>query len=184
MSLRAPMPLRRPCQLRHRGLGRLAGVLVAAVACATSPSIAQAASVGAKAKARHHAAPGRAAPGATAAQVGWASVYARQLAGRRMANGAPMRPDRHNAASPNLPLGSTALVTNLANGARVRVTITDRGPFVRGRIIDLTPHTARVLGIGSLARVEVAPIAPGSDRASGAGLVLATADRDEAASAR
>ncbi len=59
------------------------------------------------------------------------------------------------------------------------VTITDRGPFVRGRIIDLTPHTARVLGIGRLARVEVAPIAPLPDGGNGIDLALATAERDE-----
>ncbi len=186
MSLSAPTSFRPPCKRRNFGIGRLAGVLVAAVVCAMPPSIARAANDSAKTIARHRAAPGRSAtrpsipaPGNAVAQVGWASVYARKFAGRRMANGAPMRLDCHNAASLTLPLGSTALVTNLANGARAVVTITDRGPFVRGRIIDLTPHTARVLGIGRLARVEVAPIAPLTHGGGGIDLALATAERDE-----
>lgn len=95
-----------------------------------------------------------------AAQVGIASVYSHRLAGRLMANGAPLRLDRHHAASRSLPLGSVALVTNLRNGARALVTITDRGPFIRGRIIDLSPLTAKQLGFDGLARVQVAPVAP------------------------
>jgi rare lipoprotein A (peptidoglycan hydrolase) len=59
------------------------------------------------------------------------------------------------------------------------VTITDRGPFVRGRIIDLTPLTAMQLGIGGLGKVEVARIAPLNDRRDSDDLMLAdAADRE------
>ena len=72
-----------------------------------------------------------------------------------------MRPQGDNAASLSLPLGTTALVTNLNTGRAALVTIRDRGPYVKGRIVDLSPATARKIGIGSregLAPVEVAPI--------------------------
>lgn len=108
-----------------------------------------------------------------AARVGLASVYSRKLVGRRMANGAPMRLDRPYAASPTLPLGTAAIVTNLDNGQRTVVQITDRGPFVRGRIIDLTPHSARQLGIGHLARVEVAPMGQSTQGRAGLDIALA-----------
>lgn len=94
-------------------------------------------------------------------RVGRASYYARSLAGRRMADGTPMDPQDDNAASKTLPLGTRALVTNLETGRQAVVTIQDRGPYVRGRIIDVSPATARQLGIGrrdGVARVAVAPI--------------------------
>ena len=72
-----------------------------------------------------------------------------------------MRPQGDNAASITLPLGTTALVTNLKTGRTAIVTIRDRGPYVKGRIVDLSPATARKIGIGSregLAPVEVTPI--------------------------
>ncbi len=89
-----------------------------------------------------------------------ASYYARRFAGRRMADGTPMRPESDNAASRVLPLGSMARVTNLQNGRSAVVTIRDRGPHVRGRIIDLSPRTALQLGFlrAGVARVEVTPL--------------------------
>jgi len=59
------------------------------------------------------------------------------------------------AAHRSLPFGSKVRVTNRSNGKTVVVTINDRGPFVRGRIIDLTPAAARVLGFSGLARVTI-----------------------------
>ncbi len=183
-----PMPLCPPRTQARRALGRLAGALVALGVAAAVPSFADAKDH-AKAASERRAAASRAPEASTLARkggastrVGLASVYSRRLAGRRMANGAPMRLDRHNAASVTLPLGSMALVTNLANGERAVVTITDRGPFVRGRIIDLTPYTAQQLGIAHLARVEVVPIVPTSDARSGDDFALAVTDRDEALS--
>ncbi len=78
--------------------------------------------------------------------VGYASYYAQKFSGRKMADGTPMRPESDNAASLSLPLGSKALVTNLRNGRTALVTIRDRGPFVKGRIIDVSPSTAKMLG--------------------------------------
>lgn len=95
-------------------------------------------------------------------QVGKASFYARKFAGRRMADGTPMDPRGDNAASKTLPLGTTAKVTNLETGKSATVTIQDRGPYVPGRIVDLSPSTAEKIGITreeGIAKVEVAPIA-------------------------
>jgi rare lipoprotein A len=94
-------------------------------------------------------------------RVGKASFYAASFAGRKMANGRRMDPNNTNAASRTLPLGTTARVTNLKTGQSVIVTIEDRGPYVRGRIVDLSPSTAREIGITrreGVAMVVVAPI--------------------------
>ena len=93
-------------------------------------------------------------------QVGKASYYAKKFAGRKMADGTPMRPESNNAASKTLPLGSEARVTNLETGQSATVVIRDRGPHVPGRVIDLSPSTAREIGITpkqGVARVEVMP---------------------------
>lgn len=95
-------------------------------------------------------------------RTGTASFYAKQFAGKTMANGAPMDPDGDNAASKTLPLGTTAKVTSLETGKSAVVTIQDRGPYVPGRIVDLSPATAREIGITQrkgVAPVVVAPIA-------------------------
>jgi len=94
-------------------------------------------------------------------QVGKASFYSRKFAGRKMADGTPMQPRDDNAASKSLPLGTRAKVTNLETGQSTAVTIRDRGPHVRGRIVDLSPGTAEEIGLTrkqGVARVEVAPI--------------------------
>jgi rare lipoprotein A len=95
-------------------------------------------------------------------RMGKASFYANKFAGRKMADGALMDPHGDNAASKTLPLGTTAKVTNLETGKSAVVTIQDRGPFVPGRIVDLSPDTAREIGIShrkGVALVVVAPIA-------------------------
>jgi rare lipoprotein A len=92
---------------------------------------------------------------------GKASFYARQFSGRKMADGTVMQPQSDNAASKTLPLGTTAKVTNLETGKSAVVTIRDRGPYIKGRIVDLSPSTAKEIGIdhkNGVARVEVAPI--------------------------
>jgi rare lipoprotein A len=94
-------------------------------------------------------------------QVGKASFYANRYSGKTMADGTPMHLYSNNAASLTLPLGTTARVTNLETGQSAVVTIRDRGPYVKGRIVDLSPATARKIGIDrrkGLAKVEVAPI--------------------------
>ena len=67
-----------------------------------------------------------------------------------------------NAASKTLQLGTTARVTNVETGQSAKVTIQDRGPYVKGRIVDLSPATAREIGLDrkdGVATVVVAPIA-------------------------
>ncbi len=64
-----------------------------------------------------------------------------------MADGKQMDPRHDNAASRTLPLGTTAKVTNLETGKSAFVTIQDRGPYVDGRIVDLSPSTAREIGL-------------------------------------
>jgi len=78
-----------------------------------------------------------------------------------MADGKRMDPKRNNAASRTLPLGTTAKVTNLNTGKSAIVTIQDRGPYVNGRIVDLSPATAQAIGITprqGVAKVQVSPI--------------------------
>ncbi len=93
---------------------------------------------------------------------GKASFYARQFFGKTMANGARMNPRGNNAASRTLPLGTVAKVTNLATGKSAIIKIEDRGPYIKGRIVDLSPSTAHKIGITKsigVAKVVVAPIA-------------------------
>ncbi len=70
-----------------------------------------------------------------------------------------MNPDRLTAASKTLPLGTKVQVTNLENGRTVHVVINDRGPYVRDRVIDLTPRAAALLAMrhDGLAKVEIRP---------------------------
>ncbi len=94
-------------------------------------------------------------------RIGKASFYAKMFAGKKMADGGPMHPRGDNAASKTLPLGTTAKVTNLETGKSAVVTIQDRGPYVKGRIVDLSPATAQKIGLSKkegVADVVVAPI--------------------------
>ncbi len=94
-------------------------------------------------------------------RFGIASFYAKMFAGREMADGTKMDPHGDNAASKTLPLGTTAIVTNTDTGQSAQVTIQDRGPYVVGRIVDLSVSTARKIGITQhkgIAPVTVAPI--------------------------
>jgi rare lipoprotein A len=96
-----------------------------------------------------------------AKRFGKASFYANFFAGRKMADGKIMDPHANNAASRTLPLGTTAKVTNLETGKSAVVTIQDRGPYVDGRIVDLSPATAQQIGISKrqgIAKVVVVPI--------------------------
>ncbi len=90
-------------------------------------------------------------------QEGLASWYGKKFHGRTTASGE--RYDMHalTAAHRTLPFGTRVRVTNLANGRRVVVRINDRGPFIRGRIIDLSYAAARQVGMvqAGVARVRV-----------------------------
>ncbi|MBI3434032.1 MAG: septal ring lytic transglycosylase RlpA family protein [Proteobacteria bacterium] len=94
---------------------------------------------------------------ADAGQSGIASVYS----GGRTANGEQAHPSRLTAAHRSLPFGTLVRVTNRRNQRSVIVRINDRGPFIRGRIIDLTPAAARQLGFSGLAPVTVAVLGRG-----------------------
>lgn len=93
-------------------------------------------------------------------QTGVASYYARGEAGHTTASGKPYDPSKLTAASPKLPLGTRAKVTNLDNGKSVNVTVTDRGPYVRKRILDVSSKAAATLGLkkDGVAEVKVKPL--------------------------
>lgn len=90
-------------------------------------------------------------------EVGIASWYGKKYHGRKTANGETFKMNKLTAAHRTLPLGLTAKVTNLDNGRSVRVRINDRGPFVEGRILDLSYGAAKKLGMveAGLARVRI-----------------------------
>ena len=90
---------------------------------------------------------GAVAPRIERVQVGWASWYGKDFHGRRTASGAVYDMYQLTAAHQTLPLGTSAMVTHLDNGRSVMVTINDRGPFVKGRIIDLSYAAAQALGM-------------------------------------
>jgi rare lipoprotein A len=89
-------------------------------------------------------------------QNGVASVYSTESGGGT-ATGQKLTPETLTAAHRTLPFGTKVKVTNKSNGRFVVVTIKDRGPFVRGRIIDVSPAAARVLGFFGLAQVTITP---------------------------
>jgi rare lipoprotein A len=91
---------------------------------------------------------------ASHAESGIASVYS----GGRTANGEHAIASRLTAAHKSLPFGTMVQVTNRRSGRSVIVRINDRGPFVRGRIIDLTPAAANALGFSGLAPVTVSVV--------------------------
>ncbi len=87
-------------------------------------------------------------------QSGIASVYS----GGRTADGEHASPGGMTAAHRSLPFGTLVRVTNRGTGRSVVVRINDRGPFVRGRIIDLTPAAAHAIGFSGLANVTLTVI--------------------------
>lgn len=94
------------------------------------------------------------------AQIGFASWYGRAFAGRRTASGERFDPGALTAAHRTLPLGSAARVTHAETGKSVRVRVNDRGPYARGRIVDLSRRAAAKLGMldDGVAKVKVQPL--------------------------
>src|SRR5215216_4090824 len=88
------------------------------------------------------------------AQSDIASIYAYKSG--RTASGEHAHPHGLTAAHRTLPFGTNVRVTNRRNGHSVVVRINDRGPFVRGRVIDVTPAAANALGFSGLAPVALA----------------------------
>jgi len=85
---------------------------------------------------------------------GIASVYSTD-SGSTTASGAHLNPGAFTAAHRTLPFGTKVRVTNKSNGRSVVVTINDRGPFVAGRVIDLTPAAARAIGFSGTVPVTI-----------------------------
>lgn len=98
--------------------------------------------------------------GLAARLSGVASVYSgrRSDGGSRTASGEPVQGAGLTAAHRTLPFGTLVRVTNRGNGRSVVVRINDRGPFVRGRVIDVSPAAARVLGFSGLTAVSLAVV--------------------------
>jgi rare lipoprotein A len=90
-------------------------------------------------------------------QTGYASYYARAHDGLRTASGERYDMDEMTAAHRTLPFGTRVRVTNLENGRDVVVRINDRGPFRKGRVIDVSYAAARKLGLvhSGVAKVRV-----------------------------
>lgn len=89
-------------------------------------------------------------------QEGVASWYGRHWRGRKTASGRVFDERRLTAASLTLPLNCRARVVNLQNGRAVDVLVNDRGPYVAGRLMDLSQRAAAVLGMN---RTGLAPVA-------------------------
>ena len=100
------------------------------------------------------------------AEIGQASWYGPRFHGRKTASGAIFDQSEYTAAHPKLPLGSRVRVINLENDKSVEVEINDRGPFVPGRIIDLSRAAARELGMLedglTRVRIELLALPPGA----------------------
>lgn len=167
---------------------RIASLLLSACLCAAVAAPSTAATKAPATKQVKVAKKAKKAKGSDAPRVdrsgkprrGKASYYARSFAGKKMADGTPMNPNANIAASRTLPLGTTARVTNLENGKSSVVEIRDRGPYVDGRIVDLSPKVAKKLDMieDGVAPVVVTPLSiPGQE--GGGTTDLAEADTAE-----
>lgn len=96
-------------------------------------------------------------------QSGIASIYDRS-SGKDTASGELLDEFALTAAHRTLPLNTVVEVTNQRTGQKTLVRINDRGPFVRGRIIDLTPAAARALGVADLAGVSLEIVSSPTER--------------------
>ena len=115
------------------GLRSAIAILVTSTACSLLPSPANSAAL---------------------LQSGIASVYSAG-SGPKTASGQRVRADALTAAHRTLPFGTKVRVTNVGNGKSVVVIVNDRGPFVRGRIVDLTRAGAHAIGFSHTARVTL-----------------------------
>lgn len=90
-------------------------------------------------------------------ESGKASYYADKFEGRQTSNGEIFKQRKKTAAHRTLPFGTKVTVTNLSNGRTVKVRINDRGPFVKGRMIDLSKKAAKKLDMvdAGVANVEI-----------------------------
>jgi rare lipoprotein A len=143
-SMRSSLLLGLPDDSRRRALALLAAPLLF-ISCAKKKSV--------------RVPP---APRVGALETGIASWYGPPYHGRRAAGGEIYDMEKLTAAHRTLPFNTWVEVTNLTNGKKVRVRITDRGPFVGGRIVDLSRAAAReidMVGAG-IAKVRLEIISP------------------------
>jgi len=125
------------------------------IACAAEPAEAEPEGNGAPSPA-----PAPVAKAPVHKQRGVASYYGKHFAHKKTASGQPLDPGKKTAASKTLPLGTKAEVVNKENGKSTEVVVTDRGPYVKDRIIDVTPKAAEELGMKKegVTEVEVKPV--------------------------
>jgi peptidoglycan lytic transglycosylase len=128
-----------------------AALLAALAACAHGPRREEVEPGGPQAPAEERHAP------RAHAEVGLASFYAERFEGRRTASGNRYDPRALTCAHRSAPFGTRLRVTALESGRSVVVTVNDRGPFARGRVVDLSLAAARALGMieRGLVRVRV-----------------------------
>lgn len=124
-------------------------------------------------------APGRAIERAERVESGRISWYGQELAGRRTASGEPYDPRGLTLAHPTLPFGTRVRITNRTNDRSVVLRVNDRGPFVHGRIADVSLAAARLLGM-----VRTAIVSAELRVVSAVGLIGAARDADRTASDR
>lgn len=99
-------------------------------------------------------------------EVGYATWYGREHHMKKTASGERFDMYRYTAAHPTLPFGTIVLVTNLENGRSVKVRINDRGPFTKGRVIDLSYTAARKIKMikKGIAKVKITILRIPDDR--------------------
>ncbi len=94
-------------------------------------------------------------PTKVSAEQGYGSFYSYEFAGRKTANGERFDPHSFTAAHKSLKFNTYVRVTNLLNRKSIIVRINDRGPFVHGRVIDLSLVAARAIGVNGVAPVKI-----------------------------
>ena len=99
------------------------------------------------------------APKAPKVQKGEASWYGRANHGKKTASGERFDQNAPTAAHPSLPMGTEIEVTNLETGKKTTLTVNDRGPKTKGRVLDISKRAAQDLGIGKegTAQVRIEP---------------------------
>jgi len=116
-------------------------------------------------------------------QTGKASFYADKFEGHSTASGEKYKHNKLTAAHKTLPFGTVVRVTNLANGNTVEVIINDRGPYVDGRIIDLSKSAAEKLAFTNLGvtdvKVEVVDAGDGKSKSQPVTIDNVSVDEDE-----
>lgn len=116
-----------------------------------------------------------------AVQVGQASWYGPKFHGRTTANGERFDMNRSSAAHKTLPFGTIVRVHNLDNGRKIDVRINDRGPFIRGRILDLSRAAAEEIGMIGRGVVDIELALVAWPRSRGHGAARSERERSEAA---